>query len=149
MEQSDTPRIPAVAREHSRTTCKIGGFAIPTGSAEDGVRLSSSRAGSDGTFPVTIVDLSPGGMSLVTEVFLPRGCELEVRVADAGARRGGTLLGQVRNVSMSDRTPRYRMGVRLQADEASQSVIEGLLKLLSDNGDGTCLHGAEVGVARA
>lgn len=140
---SDAPHLSnRGARRHERATCHIVALAFPLGEGDGHVRASPARARADGGIPALIVDLSPAGLSLVTELFLPRGCEVDVSVSLP--TRGETrLTGQVRNVVMIDRTPRYKIGLRLTGDQASRLPLVNELLARSEPGNADS-SGAEV-----
>lgn len=78
------------------------------------VRLSQALGGRDAWVPSDVVDISGGGLGLVTTCFLPRGCLVWVKVlaGEDDARR--TLLAvecTVNRIVMTDRRPAYLLGL--------------------------------------
>lgn len=128
MDQLGPEQQQHAVRQHQRAGCSIAARLSCEPESERSLRFASSRTAAHGSLPATIVDLSPGGVSILVDLFLPRGSMLVIEVPPISGSRTARFTGQVRNVSMLDRTPRYKVGLRLLGEERSrQAMIAGLL----------------------
>ncbi len=84
------------------------------------VRFSQAAGAKDGWIDADVVDLSSHGVGLVSDVFVPRGCGLELRVFghDSGELLF-TIPCVVRRVVMTDRRPAYLVGVAFETTDGS------------------------------
>lgn len=86
------------------------------------VRLSQSSGVRDGWLDCDIVDVSGGGIGIMTHVFLPKRTKLNVRVF--GLAAGGEPLMEIRvaiqRVVMTDRRPAYILGATFDHLTAEQ-----------------------------
>lgn len=76
------------------------------------VRLTPGATTRAGWFDATLVDASEGGLGLVTEVFVPRGCLIDVDIRNP-INQDETLLKarlRVKRLQMIDRRPGYLAG---------------------------------------
>lgn len=83
------------------------------------VRLRGDRDGQTRWSDIDIVDLSEGGLGLMSQSFLPRGTRVEIRLDGLGETEGMTLLaleGTVKQCRMTDGRPAYFVGCSLRTD---------------------------------
>ncbi|MEK6703307.1 MAG: hypothetical protein AABZ53_13670 [Planctomycetota bacterium] len=99
------------------------------------VRLAQSAGGKDGWIDVDVVDLSVGGLALLSPVFIPRHVMAIVRIL--GSESGTVLLetpATVQRVVMTDRRPMYLVGFHVTPTPESSVQMNQLLKRLGDEG---------------
>ncbi len=113
----------ALVRQHARQACRLHAALQPAEEIRDQVRFAPAHAKLDGSVPAVIVDLSAGGASVETGVFVPRGCPIELRVPRPQGGSELLLSGVVRSVRMIDRSPRYRFGVELIGDRSTRDAM--------------------------
>lgn len=92
------------------------------------VRFNSAVCERDGWIPATLTDISPGGLGLMTQVFLPRMSLIRVRVL-RGHDEAQVLDVKVRvqRVIMSDRRPAYLVGTAfVEVSEEQKAIIESI-----------------------
>lgn len=98
------------------------------------VSLTASAGVKQGWLPVDVVDFSAGGLGLLSGVFVPRRCVLDVEIFTVeNDRRQLVLSGVVRvqRVVMTDRRPAYLIGAAFESPSEEQvEQIERLLELL-------------------
>lgn len=101
------------------------------------VRFSQAAGVRDGWPEAEVVDLSAHGVGLVSGVFVPRGCRLELRVF--GAAKNDLLFSipcTVRRVVMTDRRPAYLLGLAFETSDGSAlRQIRALLEQLETTAD--------------
>lgn len=100
----------------------------------EAVRFSSGACGTDGRVGADVVDVSTGGIGLMSPVFIPRKAvvTLEIFGLDPQAAPLTTVCCRVQRVMMTDRRPAYLLGLafeRISAEESSK--IQSLLDALS------------------
>jgi len=97
------------------------------------VRFSPASGARGDRLSVTIVDISAGGLGLMSDVFLPRSALVEIRVADPKNPDGPPLLEtttRAQRVTMVDRRPGYLLGLAfVQRDEALTESLDRVLAL--------------------
>ncbi len=116
-----------IVREHERLACRHDALLhIESG------RVVLSGAGSDGpdTLPAEVVDCSAGGVGLQTDVFLPRGCPLRLRISHPDLPALNAPL-RIQRVTMTSREPTYYLGAAFvdldpQQDDALQRLLQRL-----------------------
>ncbi len=107
---------------------------------------SNSSAMNDHSLRGMSVDISPGGMGLSCQQFLPRMCEGTLRLFDpmpVGARPDGTPILEVafeqrvkvRRVQMTSHEPRYFIGVSFADPDAVDPDIGNRMMLLKQQQD--------------
>jgi len=83
------------------------------------IRFSPMSGAKDDAIPVSVVDVSMGGLGFLSEVFLPRKSTVVVRIEDP--RGSGTALLEARlrvqRIRMTDRRPGYLIGAALEDDD--------------------------------
>lgn len=94
------------------------------------LRLAKASGARDGAVEADIVDLSAGGVGLLSTVFLPKRLLVEVEVL--APRSAAPLLrcrGRVTRTLMTDRRPMYMLGVEFEdVDEATRTALAALLQ---------------------
>ncbi len=98
------------------------------------VRFTAAAGAKEGWIDCDVVDLSSGGLGLMTTFFVPRRCVLLVRVygTDAAAPPIADAPCRVQRVCMTDRRPAYLLGTSFEAMTAEAAEqINDLLTLLS------------------
>lgn len=121
-----TPDIDVV-RQHTRHACSRPAVLWARGdSAAQVVVARAGVAGAvDGGVAVTVVDVSLGGVGVHSPVFFPRGCCVEVSVEG-----GGRVAVRVLRALMTNRTPRYYLGLGIDgANAEATGAIERLVSL--------------------
>lgn len=98
------------------------------------VRFSQAAGSKDGWIEADVVDLSAHGVGLVSNVFVPRQCRLELRVL--GQDTGELLFTipcSVRRVVMTDRRPAYLLGLAFETtDGTALRQLHSLIERLED-----------------
>jgi hypothetical protein len=99
------------------------------------VRFAPAVSLRDGALPVTAVDLSEGGIGVITTTFLPAKLRGVLRLRNPLG--GGSPLFQaavaVRRSVMTDRRPGYQVGLAYtENDEAFRARLEAFLALIDD-----------------
>lgn len=110
-----------LVRQHERAACDLGAYVrVDTDPADQVVFSRSAAPGGrgDSEIDVRIVDVSPGGLGLRSNVFVPRGTRLVARVVPAKDELQPTtdeLQVRVQRCAMIDRTPAYYLGTAFVA----------------------------------
>jgi len=95
------------------------------------VRLSTGSGARDGWIDSGVVDLSSGGVGLITPVFVPRRCLITVRIRADDSPDGPALVevgARVQRIVMTDRRPAYLLGTAFEGMNAeSARALESLL----------------------
>jgi len=95
------------------------------------VRLSAGSGARDGWIDAGVVDMSSGGVGLITPIFVPRRCLIVVRVRADEAPDAPTLAevtARVQRIVMTDRRPAYLLGTAFEGLTAeSAGAIDMLL----------------------
>lgn len=99
-----------IVRAHTRRECDLRGSAAIDATHLGCVRLSGAATGHDGSLACRIVDVSSGGFGLRTEVFLPVGCLVRVRVGEV------EVVGEVKRVQMVGSGPEYYAGLAFASE---------------------------------
>ncbi len=96
------------------------------------VRLSTGSGARDGWLEAGVVDVSNGGIGLVTSVFVPRRCLITLRIRGDESPDSPTLLecvARVQRIVMTDRRPAYLLGTAFEGLTAESA--RGLEMLLA------------------
>lgn len=100
------------------------------------VRLAPASGVRGDRLAVTIVDISAGGLGVMSNVFLPRACLVEIRAADPKNPHGPPMLetaARVQRVTMVDRRPGYLIGLAfVRRDDALEDALDRLLAQTAD-----------------
>ncbi len=95
------------------------------------VRLSTGSGARDGWLDAGVVDISSGGVGLITPVFVPRRCLILVRLRADDSPEAPTLVevgARVQRIVMTDRRPAYLLGTAFEGMNAETGRgIEALL----------------------
>lgn len=88
------------------------------------VRLARGSGHRDGWIEAGLVDLSTKGLGLITQVFLPRGSLVRIRLLQPGEGEASNVMvdcnAKVARVIMTDRRPGYLVGVSLVDNSEEQ-----------------------------
>ncbi|MEM7623492.1 MAG: PilZ domain-containing protein [Planctomycetota bacterium] len=103
------------------------------------VRLRGDRDSHARWSDVDIVDVSEGGLGLITPGFMPRGTRIELHVHGLGETEGITLLqvtAVVRQCRMTDGRPAYFVGCSLNAhteleQQSQRARVKELLRWIT------------------
>lgn len=117
-----------IVRADQRVTCDLVGLVRPAEAMGEHVVLSRAAGEGDGSLKVHVVDVSRGGLGLMSPVFVPRSAVLEVEVTRPA---GGTVKMpcRVQRVEMRDRGPNYFVGVSVAAEH--RAAIDTLMTELT------------------
>ena len=77
------------------------------------VKFSAASGARDGWIDGGVVDVSSGGLGLVSPIFVPRRCLVTVRVRAEESDESPTILevaARVQRIVMTDRRPAYLLG---------------------------------------
>lgn len=103
------------------------------------VRLASTSPGEQWT-EVDLVDFSAGGVGLISSVFLPRKCLIQVQVLSLDERCTEPLLdatARIQRVVMTDRRPAYLIGTSfVDLTDEQNEQIDAILDQLDEIGQG-------------
>ncbi|RMH14693.1 MAG: PilZ domain-containing protein [Planctomycetota bacterium] len=95
------------------------------------VRFAPSACERDGWIKATLTDISPGGLGLITEVFVPRMSILRVRVMELeGDRHVLDVKVRTQRVMMTDRRPGYLLGAAfVDLTDEQKTLVESITSL--------------------
>jgi len=99
------------------------------------VRFTSAAGAKDGWIECDMVDLSSGGLGVMSGFLVPRRCVVLVRVfgLEAGAGPILEVPCRVQRICMTDRRPAYLIGTSFEAMSATAAEgVNALLTLLSE-----------------
>jgi hypothetical protein len=119
-----------VVRQHERRQCAHRAYVRVE---SEGVTLGEAFDRGGGWVPVTVTDVSEGGLGIRTGVFLPKRCRVSIRLEEEGAGVAGVRL-VVRRAVMLDRGPTYYLG--LSFGEERGAAVQGLVSSLMRGGEG-------------
>ncbi|MCB9846468.1 MAG: PilZ domain-containing protein [Phycisphaeraceae bacterium] len=93
------------------------------------VRFAPS-AGANGWIDADLLDFSPGGVGLITRVFVPRRCRIQIRVFDLADPSVQLLetTARVMRLVMTDGRPAYMLGTSFEDDDSHTS--EGIERMM-------------------
>ena len=121
-------------RRHERYLCDLAASISVQGPE---VRLARAALGAQGRLNARLVDVSRGGMSLSTSVYLPPTVRISISVTISDAQGERTLVaeGRVHRSAMTDRKPSYYIGAAFEGqDSAREAAVEQLIQALRDAG---------------
>ncbi|MCB9847834.1 MAG: PilZ domain-containing protein [Phycisphaeraceae bacterium] len=101
------------------------------------VRLAPGAATRGGWFDATVVDASEGGLGFVSELFVPRGCSVQVDIRSPVQPDESLIIAQMRikRVLMVDRRPGYLVGGVFEGnDERFEELVSRFLRSIDDIG---------------
>ena len=92
------------------------------------VRFNPSICERDGWVPATLTDISPGGLGLITHVFIPRMSLVRVRIMRGeGERQVLDVKVRLQRVCMTDRRPAYLLGTAFfELSDEQRSVVQAI-----------------------
>lgn len=92
------------------------------------VRFNPAICERDGWIPATLADISPGGLGLMTKVFLPRMSIARVRVMRGqDERQVLDVKVRLQRVTMTDRRPAYLLGTSfVDLTEEQRSIVQAI-----------------------
>jgi hypothetical protein len=111
-----------VVRRHDRYECDLPALLTVIGTA---VRLSRSVLGGAGKLPARVVDISGGGIGMISAVYLPPGCEVDVELQTPGdgSRAGNVKLRlRLRRTAMADRKPSFYLGAGFDGEDPGRDA---------------------------
>lgn len=90
------------------------------------VRFNPSICERDGWIPATLADISPGGLGLITQVFIPRMSLMRVRVMRGeDERQVLDVKVRLQRICMTDRRPAYLLGTAfVELSDEQKNVIQ-------------------------
>ncbi|MBX3356885.1 MAG: PilZ domain-containing protein [Phycisphaeraceae bacterium] len=114
-----------VVRQHDRHECQVAVEVAVSSEHARKVVLSRTVGDGAGTIQVTMVDISSGGLGLSSNVFLPKGCHLDVRLIRADDQAGGSKSARtifetrvrIQRTAMVDKSPTYYIGTAFISDD--------------------------------
>lgn len=120
-------------RRHERYLCDLAARIAVEGPE---VRLARAALGAHGQVAARLVDVSRGGMSLSTGVYLPPSCLIAITVnLPGGAERTLLTRARVHRSAMTDRTPTYYIGAAYEGEDAARdAAVEQLIGALREAG---------------
>lgn len=95
--------------------------------AAEQVTLARSISDGTGAIDVFITDASRGGLGIESNVFMPRGCRLKIRVQAAAQGAIHDLTLRVQRVTMLDRKPTYYLGLSFVSKGPDNDLGVGIL----------------------
>jgi hypothetical protein len=122
----------AVRRNERHDVALRGRFRIAESHASV-IRLAKASGVRDGAIEADVVDLSGGGLGLLTPVFLPKRVKIECAVLLPSSAEVFACTGIVTRVVMTDRRPMYLIG--LNFEEMSDKARGQLSELLAELGE--------------
>lgn len=129
-------------RQHERCEIELPVEFVVCDEHRSQVRFGSvSSVVDNGALRGTSIDISPGGLALVSRQFVPRRCEGVIRLFDptpVGTRDDGTpilqivfeQLAKVRQIRMLSREPTYFVGVSFADPDSVDPDIGNRLSML-------------------
>ncbi len=118
-------------RRHERYLCDLAARIAVEGPE---VRLARAALGAHGHLAARLVDVSRGGMSLSTGVYLPPSCLVSITVALPGERTLVTR-ARVHRSAMTDRRPSYYIGAAYEGEDAARdAAVEEFIRALREAG---------------
>lgn len=92
------------------------------------VRFNPSICERDGWIPATLADISPGGLGLITGVFIPRMSLVRVRILRGqDERQVLDVKVRMQRICMTDRRPAYLLGTAfVELNDEQKGVIQSI-----------------------
>jgi len=115
-------------RSHRRQECDVHGEIRVSERDAASVVLASSQLTASGAVAVNIFDVSEGGLGLRTNVFLPKGCAINIRVRCPDRNASGTFErpAEVKRITMIDSLPTYELGVAFSGECTGDAGMDQL-----------------------
>lgn len=116
-------------RSHSRKHCEVAAELRIDDRDASAVVVASAQLTASGAIAVTVFDVSEGGLGLRTNVFLPKGCSVAVKVKCPQKGEGGVFerLAEVKRITMIDATPTYELGVAFAGECTGDAGMDHLV----------------------
>lgn len=115
-----------ILRQHDRHELVCPAIVSVAPEHQSLVRFHPSVCERDGWIPATLTDISPGGLGLMTQVFLPRMSLVRVRVMRGqDERQVLDVKVRLQRVCMTDRRPAYLLGTLFVDLSEEQKAIIG------------------------
>lgn len=111
-------------RRSARYDVALRARVEPAADARPAVQFSAALT-RRGPLEVDIVDISSGGVGLLSGLFIPRGCPLDLRIMGLGGEVAEELVAvraRVHRVIMTDRRPAYLVGASFEQVDEAQAV---------------------------
>ncbi len=117
-----------MVRRHERHELVLPAILSVAPEHQSLVRFNPSICERDGWIPATLADISPGGLGLVTSVFIPRMSLMRVRVMRGqDERQVLDVKVRLQRVTMTDRRPAYLLGTAfVELNDEQKSVIQAI-----------------------
>lgn len=98
------------------------------------VRFNPSICERDGWIRATLTDISPGGLGLITGVFIPRMSLMRVRIMRGqDERQVLDVKVRLQRICMTDRRPAYLLGTAfVELSDEQKSVIQSITAELDE-----------------
>lgn len=100
------------------------------------VRFSTGSGARDGWIEAGVVDVSNGGVGLMTTVFIPRRCRVILRLRADDAPDAPVLLeagARVMRIVMTDRRPAYLVGTSFEGlSPETASALDALMSRMEN-----------------
>ena len=109
------------------------------------VRLAGGDSSGTRWLDVDVVDLSSQGIGVMSQVFVPRGCRVHLKVFLPGVEAYenepplAEMFAVVRRVTMTDRRPAYLIGCLLKQEDTRSSEVVGEILEALEAGDAPSL----------
>ena len=123
-------------RRNKRRVIGVEGRLFVDADHSESVKLTASAPrSSDGSIPITAVDLSEGGIGLLTACFLPRRTKCELILDNPRDESNPIFKADMRvaQARMVDRRPGYQLGLIFEETSADfQRKLRDLIELTCD-----------------
>lgn len=120
------PQNDQSVRQYRRYACDVPARVAIDDGWSAAVKLSAGSGIEGGWLAARVVDVSQGGVSLKSSVYLPPGVQLKVSAARAGGGAPVEMLVRVQRARMGDRTPTYLLGASFAGGHPDE-MIAGLI----------------------
>lgn len=122
-------------RKSRRRVIGLDGTLELDESHRETVQLTGSAPAEEGKFPITAVDVSDGGMAVLSTCFLPKRTSCRVRLRHPLEGHPPLLDAQVRvaRPQMVDRRPGYQLGLIFDDQDGSfEDRLSAFLRAIDD-----------------
>ena len=121
-----------VVRQHERLNCALRAELRVSPEHAERVIVSSAAGETNGSVPVTLIDLSNGGVGVKSKVFFPKQARMVLRIWAPGANgadRACEFAVRIQRVQMLDRTPVYYLGAAFSGEgTAHNEAVNSLMQ---------------------
>lgn len=117
-----------IVRRHERFELVLPALLSVAPEHQSLVRFNPAICERDGWIPATLVDISPGGLGLMTRVFLPRMSIARVRVMRGqDERQVLDVKVRLQRLTMTDRRPAYLLGTSfVDLTEEQRAMVQAI-----------------------